>query len=117
MVFIRFSTFITSLFLDVSLLYHFLLNLSRYFRTVPYIVSVLVLPYLDKKTDASDYDYTTYPPLERVPRRYAIPRRNQWMVKESDVLVAYVLHDWGGAAAMLNYAIRRKKEIIRLEKI
>ena len=85
-------------------------------RKYPDIVSVLVLAYLDRKADSGGYDYTTYPPLESVPRRYAIPRRNQWMVRESDVLVACVLHDWGGAAATLEYARRRKKEIIRLEK-
>ena len=81
----------------------------------PSIVSVLVLPYLDSRMDASRYDYTTYPPLEQVPRRFAISRRNQWMVRESDVLVACVLHDWGGAAATLDYARRRNKEIICLE--
>ena len=84
-------------------------------KKYPGIVSILVLPYLDSRMDASGYDYTTYPPLEQVPRRFAIPRRNQWMVRESDVLVACVLHDWGGAAATLDYARRRNKEIIHLE--
>ena len=79
----------------------------------PKIQSVLVLPYLDRKVDATCYDGTTYPPLEHVPRRFAILKRNEWAVDESDVLVAYVLYDWGGAVKTLDYAIRKKKEIIR----
>lgn len=76
------------------------------------IESVLVVPYIDRKMDASLYDETCYPPLESVPRRYAILRRNQWMVDHSDIVIACVNHDWGGAASMLSYAGRRKKEII-----
>ena len=34
------------------------------------------------------------------------------MVDVSDVVVAYVKHDWGGAAKTLEYARRKKKEII-----
>ena len=79
----------------------------------PNIASVLVLPYLDRKVISEHYDYTTYPPLESVPKRFAISRRNRWMVDNSDILVAFVTHDWGGAAATLKYAERKKKEIIR----
>ena len=78
----------------------------------PQIESILVLPYLDRKVDTKKYDGTTYPPLETVPRRFAILKRNEWMVRESDVLVAYVLYDWGGSAKTLEYALRKKKEII-----
>ena len=85
-------------------------------RTHPEITSVLVLPYLDRKVFATEYDYTTYPPLENVPKRFAISRRNRWMVDNSDILVAFVTHDWGGAAATLKYAERKKKEIIRYTK-
>ena len=31
----------------------------------PAIEAILVLPYLDRNVDASDYDRTTYPPLEK----------------------------------------------------
>lgn len=78
----------------------------------PHITSVLVLPYLDRKVCADRYDYTTYPPLENVPRRFAISKRNEWMVQEADVVIAYVTHGWGGAAATLRCAQRKKKEII-----
>lgn len=73
---------------------------------------VLVLAYLGTEKDVSGYDRTVYPSLESVPRRFAISRRNRWMVESSDVIVAYVMHDWGGAAAMLRCAKQKKKCII-----
>ena len=79
----------------------------------PSIESVLVLPYLGRKFDAAAYDSTTYPPLEKVPPRYAIVRRNQWMVCESDVLISGVTHSWGGAAKTLDFARSKGKVIFQ----
>ena len=76
------------------------------------IQSILVLPYLDRQMDARCYDGTTYPPLESVPRRFAISKRNEWMVRSADVVVGYVIYSWGGASKTLAYAKRKKKEII-----
>lgn len=73
---------------------------------------VLVLAYLNTGRDTSGYDSTVYPPLETVPRRFAISHRNRWMVESADVVVAYVLHDWGGAATTLRCAKQKKKQII-----
>lgn len=58
------------------------------------------------------YDITVYPPLETVPRRFAICCRNRWMVNAADVVVSCVLHDWGGAASTLRYAKQKKKKVI-----
>ena len=69
---------------------------------------VLVLPYLDSALSREGYDETVYPPLESVPRRYAILRRNEWMVRRSDVIVAYVLHSWGRRGQ--NIGLRAQKE-------
>ena len=81
-------------------------------KRYPQIELVLVLAYLDARKSISAYDNTVYPPLESVPRRFAISHRNRWMVDTSDVVVAYVLHDWGGDATTLRYAKRKKKQII-----
>ena len=78
------------------------------------IESVLVLPYLDKKVDPTLYTQTCYPPIERVPRRFAIVHRNRWMVDASDIVIAYVQHDWGGAYQTLSYAEHKRKTIILL---
>ena len=73
---------------------------------------ILALAYLNTGRDTSGYDSTVSPPLETVPRRFAISHRNRWMVESADVVVAYVLHDWGGAATTLRCAKQKKKQII-----
>ena len=82
-------------------------------KTYPHIELILVLAYLDRDIDTSYYDDSTYPPLERVPRRYAILRRNEWMVSASDVVVSGVTHSWGGAARTLEFAQRKKKVVLQ----
>ena len=82
--------------------------------TYPHIRSSLVLAYLDRDYNAELYDDTIYPPLERVPLRYAISQRNRWMVDAADVVVSYVIHSYGGAATTLRYAEQKKKRVIHL---
>ncbi len=79
----------------------------------PNIESVLVLAYLNRDAETSRYDSTTYPPLEGVPYRFAISRRNEWMVSASDIVVSGVTHDWGGAAKTLDFAKRKNKVIFQ----
>ena len=81
-------------------------------KNYPGIRSTLVIPYIDRDYDPALYDGSLYPPLETVPRRYAISKRNEWMVANSDVVVACVQHSWGGAATTLKYAERKRKQII-----
>lgn len=89
-------------------------TVNRLKRKYPYIKSVMVLPYLNRKYDLQMYDTTIYPPLERVPLKYAISKRNEWMIMHSDVVVAYVKHDWGGAAKTLSCAIQHQKQTINI---
>lgn len=79
----------------------------------PRIRSVLVLPYLDRKYNVSDYNETVYPPIESVPKRYAVLRRNEYMIDRSDVVIAFVTHSFGGAYKTLCYAKRKQKRIVR----
>lgn len=81
-------------------------------KRYPQIELILVLAYLNTGRNTSGYDSTVYPPLETVPRRFAISHRNRWMVEVSDVVVAYVLHDWGGAATTLRCAKQKMTRII-----
>ena len=78
----------------------------------PWIERILVLAYLNGRQDAVGYDGSVYQELEKIPRRFAILHRNRWMVQSADVVVAYVLHDWGGAATTLRYAKQKRKRII-----
>lgn len=80
-------------------------------KTYPKIQVILVLAYLNRNTDTSGYDSTLYPDLENVPLRFAVSKRNERMVEMSDVIVAYVTHNWGGASKTLDCAKRKRKII------
>lgn len=81
------------------------------------IRNCLVLPYIDQpfleriEIFKNHFDETIYPPLESVPRKYAIIRRNEWMVDSADIVIAYVTYSWGGAARTLEYAKRKIKTL------
>lgn len=81
-------------------------------KTYRHIKIVLVLAYLNRNVDATGYDSTLYPELEEVPLRFAISKRNERMVDMADMVIAYVTHDWGGAAKTLEYARRKRKAIL-----
>lgn len=83
-------------------------------KEFPQIRAVLVIPYLDRKFNTDLYDDSIYPPIENAPRKFAITRRNEWMVNRSDVVVSYVRYAWGGASTTLRYAERKKKRIISI---
>jgi len=80
----------------------------------PDMERILILPYLDRQVDTSLYDGTLYPPLENIPKRLAISRRNKWMVEQSSVIVVYVDHNWGGAAKTLEHAVKKGLRIINI---
>lgn len=88
------------------------LALNKQKLKYPHIEIVLILAYHNSNIDKKDYCYTLYPPIETVPKRFAILKRNEWMVAQSDILVAYVTHGWGGAAKTLEFAKRKNKRII-----
>ena len=60
------------------------------------------------------YDSSIYPPIERVIPKFAIAKRNEWMMTNADVIIAYVNHCSGGAYRSLQIAKRRKKKIINI---
>ena len=52
--------------------------------------------------------------IESVHPRFAISWRNKWMLKQSDYVVTYITHSWGGAAQFAEMAERQKKTVINL---
>lgn len=78
----------------------------------PQVRSTLVKAYLDQDMPQELYDDSVWPPLENTPPRLAIVMRNRWMADESDAVVAYVRHGWGGASNMRAYAVKKGKRVI-----
>ena len=80
----------------------------------PHIRYAVVLERLPPK-DARNYSDTMLPEgIETVHPRFAISWRNNWMLKQSDYVVTYITHSWGGAAQFAEKAERQKKTILRL---
>ena len=99
-----------------SLCLRTLRELKKEFKSIELI---FITPYIDKNYSKLEfakyhYDDVIFPPLESVPRKFAILKRNEWMVDEADLVIAYVMYSWGGATKTLEYAKRRKKLIINI---
>ena len=78
---------------------------------------ILVIPYPVANMDCLEkfYDEIWYPDeLYGVHYKAAITKRNEWFVRNSDLLVAYVENESGGAAYCLKQA---EKEGIRTKNI
>ncbi len=94
-------------------------------KEYPMIEIVYVSPYLSVShqnrikeiMNLGIYDSSVYPPIENVPLKYAIIKRNEWMVKEADVIFFYVKHEYGGAYRIMNHAMKKKKGIINIADI
>ena len=85
----------------------------------PDIELLFITPYLDNNYSKLElakyyYDDIIFPPIENVPRKFAILKRNEWMVDSADLVIAYVKYSWGGAAKTLEYAKRKKVPIINI---
>lgn len=84
------------------------------------IVSCLIIPYitashLDRiSLHTKEFDEIIYPPLENVPPKFAIILRNEWMIDNSDLLIAYVKYSWSGAARTLEYAKKKGIKILSI---
>lgn len=83
-------------------------------RQYPHIRLTVVLAYLPASGGKPDADTLFPDDLEFVPPRYAIDRRNRWMLAQSDYVVAYVAHPWGCAARFVRAAERMRKTIVNL---
>ncbi len=76
----------------------------------------VVLSYLDsRKNSYYDINETIYPlGLESVPRRFAIKKSNEFMIKNSQYMVCFVNNTYSNAHKFLTYAKNKKLNIINL---
>ena len=89
-------------------------------RECPSLRLVLVAPYLTERLNMNKmfyeslYDEILIPAeLDGVHPKAAIGQRNRWMVDHSDIVVAALHRDFGGATAAVRYAKNRGKVVIR----
>ena len=91
-------------------------------KQYPNLECCTVLAYMPGIKSEFDTGYekleTLYPDgLEKVPKRFAIDWRNKWMVQQSDYVISYVRHSFGGAAKYMELAKRKKKIVYNLANL
>ena len=87
-------------------------NLSQ---TYPITYNIVLAYIPTKKSEYDSFTNTLLPEgIETIPKRFAISYRNKWMVEQSDVVVTYVTHSFGGAAQFKALAQRQGKTVIEL---
>ena len=80
----------------------------------PNIRYSVVLAYLpDEKRNGEDLSDPIYPEIEGHPK-FAISRRNRWMIYAADYCLCYINHTWGGAYHFACMAKRRGLQVINL---
>lgn len=93
---------------------------KAYQKEHPEALLIFVSPYQNEEYFKNrvyllqNYDEILFAPIENTPPKYAISKRNEWMVKNADFLIAYVDYGWGGAAKTLKYAVNHKIPFVNL---
>jgi len=77
----------------------------------PHISFSVVLAYKPK----TKINFTIFPKiLENTHPKYAIIKRNQWMIEQSDTIITYVKNPNGRSVRFKEYAEKKCKKIINL---
>lgn len=84
------------------------------------IKTLVVLAYLNREDDLTYYDTekTIFPDcLTKTPPRFAISKRNDYMLKKSDYLICYLDNKFSNTYELVLKAIKRNKKIINLGRL
>lgn len=101
-----------------SMVHRQLKQLREKYPHIRYYVVLAYMPTVKDEFDITDYGETIYPEgLESVPLRFAINKRNQWMVEKADIVVTYVKYSTGGAAHAKKLAVRKGKRVVGIAEM
>ena len=90
-------------------------ELTGIYPNIDYRIVLAYLPNNKNKDDLVNLEKTEFPEgIETAPKRFAIDFRNRWMLMRADTVVAYVSHDWGGAAKFVQLAERKQLPVLNL---
>lgn len=88
-------------------------HLQQKYTHIRYAVVLAYMP--GEASEYEDYSDTMVPEgVEEVHPRYAIDWRNRWMLRQSQYVICYIHHHWGGAAKYAQTAQRQGKTVINL---
>ena len=82
---------------------------------IRYAVVLAYLPAGSSRLDPEIAPHSFFPDgMESVPQKFAIARRNDWLLRHADCVITYVCGPGGGAAKYAAAARRQGKQIIDL---
>lgn len=89
--------------------------LKSIFPNINYYVVLAYMPKESSKLNTNNFSDTIYlDGLELTPPKYAIDKRNRWMLNQSEYVVTYVKTTFGGAYKFKNLAEKKGKIVINL---
>ena len=92
--------------------------LKKLCRQYPHICYAVVLAYLPREKQSDDFSDTIYPEaVEAGLPKFAIDRRNKWMLQQADIVICHIRHTWGGAYKFVRLARKQGKRVINLYEI
>lgn len=85
-------------------------------KECPQINYTVVMAYMPCKQNENEETSDAMLPegIEFIHPRYAILWRNNWMLQQSDYVVTYITHSWGGAAQCAEKAAKQGKVVINV---
>ena len=86
-------------------------------REYPHVKYAVVLEKLPTRKEIFSCDTLFPEELENVHPRFAVSRRNLWMLSQAEYVVTYITHSWGGAAQFAEKAEKQHKIAINLTHI
>lgn len=89
-------------------------------KTYPHISFAVVLAYLPTEKQEHDpyFDCSIYPEGQECgPAKFAIERRNRWMIAQAEFCLCYIDHTWGGAYKFAKQAKREDLKIVNLGSV
>lgn len=88
-------------------------TLAELKRVYPHIDYMFVLSKMPK--GGENLENTIYPEeVALCPKKFAIDRRNKWMIKMSDAAIVYVVHITGGAGKCAQAARKHGLDIVEI---
>ncbi len=98
-----------------ALVYSVLKELKKEYPQIEYYVVLAYMPLRKNDLCENFYSCTIYPDgLERTPAKIAISKRNEWMIKKSDIVISYVVDKARRSYKFVEYARKHNKEVINL---
>ena len=94
-----------------NMVYSVLKELKAKYPQIRYTVVLAYMP--DEHIEEVYGEDTLFPDgMESVPKKYAISKRNNWMIQQSGFAVCYVQKITGGAAKFREKCIKKKLRVI-----